>query len=269
MATYAVGDVQGCYAPLVCLLDKVGFNKHRDQLWFVGDLVNRGPQSLEVLRLAKFLGKSARVVLGNHDLHLLAVAYGLRKQRPKDTFDAILAAPDKQELMVWLRAQPLFYADTKLGYVMVHAGIPPGWSLAKTEMRSREVQQILRSRRYRVFLDAMYGNEPARWNKNLKDMERLRVITNYLTRMRFCTADGTLDLEDKSNKESRRRGYLPWFRHPNSSLQGQKILFGHWAALNGQQEKKNIIPLDTGCVWGGKLTMMNLETGSFHSCKCR
>lgn len=269
MATYAVGDVQGCYAPLLCLLEKIGFSKHRDQLWFVGDLVNRGPQSLEVLRMAKFLGDSARVVLGNHDLHLLALASGVRQPRPKDTLDAILAAPDREELIAWLRKQPLFYSDPELGYSMVHAGIPPGWSLGKTAKRSREVEKVLQSTRYRIFLDSMYGNEPAGWSKGLKGMERMRVITNYLTRMRFCTADGTLDLLDKNNKESRRNGFLPWFRHPNNRLRGHKILFGHWAALEGQQEKKNIIPLDTGCAWGGKLTMIKLDDGSFTNCKCR
>lgn len=269
MATYAVGDVQGCYQPLTCLLEQVGFDAQHDQLWLTGDLVNRGPQSLEVLRFAKSLGDSARVVLGNHDLHMLAVVCGVREARHKDTFDALLQAPDLQEIVDWLRCQPLFYTDAKLGYSMVHAGIPPGWSIAKTTKRAREVEQVLRSLWFRDFLDAMYGNEPLRWSKTLRGMDRLRVITNYLTRMRFCTADGTLDLLDKTSKESARLGFLPWFRQPNPNLQGHKIVFGHWAALEGQIEKKNIYPLDTGCVWGGKLTAMKLDDGSFYSCKCR
>jgi bis(5'-nucleosyl)-tetraphosphatase (symmetrical) len=234
----------------------------------VGDLVNRGAQSLEVLRLAKSLGESARIVLGNHDLHLLAVAWGMRKPKPKDTFTAILNAPDRDELLDWLRRQRLFYHDDRLGYAMVHAGIPPGWSLAKTEKRAREVEAVLQSKQLPDFLDAMYGDEPARWSKDLKGMRRLRVITNYLTRMRFCAADGTLDLVDKSSRESSRQGFLPWFRHPNPRLEGEKVLFGHWAALEGQVKQKHIFALDTGCVWGGKLTMMCLEDGSYHHCKC-
>ncbi len=268
MATYAVGDIQGCYAPLLCLLEEVEFDKRRDQLWLVGDLVNRGPQSLEVLRLLKSMGNSVKIVLGNHDLHLLAVAWGVRKAKPKDTFDAILAAADKDELLAWLREQPLFYRDKKLGYAMVHAGIPPGWSLAKVEKRAHEVEQVLQSRQIAEFLDAMYGDEPARWDKHLRGMKRLRVITNYLTRMRFCTADGTLDLDDKTGKESTREGFQPWFDHRNPLLDEHRILFGHWAALEGQVTGKNLFALDTGCVWGGKLTMMRLEDGRYFYCKC-
>lgn len=268
MATYAVGDIQGCYQPLQCLLDDANFKAGRDQLWMVGDLVNRGPQSLEVLRFAKSLGDSARVVLGNHDLHLLAVAAGVQKVRSKDTFEEILAASDRKSLLDWLRQQRLFHHDEKLGYAMTHAGIPPGWSLAKTDKRAREVEQTLQSGQMKAFLEAMYGDEPAAWDKHLKGMPRLRVITNYLTRMRFCRADGTLDLQDKTHAVSTRNDYLPWFRHPNPQLQDQKILFGHWAALDGQVDVDNIFALDTGCVWGGKLTMMRLEDQRYFHCKC-
>ncbi len=269
MATYAVGDVQGCYKPLTNLMKRVNFDLQKDELWLAGDLVNRGPQSLEVLQLARSLGDQAKIVLGNHDLHFLAVATGIRPPRSKDTFDALLQSPELDSLVDWLRQSPLFYTDVKLGYSMVHAGIPPGWSIAKTERRAIEVEQMLRSSRYLDFLDDMYGNEPLRWDSNLRGMERLRVVTNCLTRMRFCTADGTLDLIDKTHKESVRMGFLPWFRHPNPSFQNHKLVFGHWAALDGQIEVKNIFPLDTGCAWGGRLTMMRLDDGKFFRCKCR
>ncbi len=269
MATYAVGDVQGCYEPLMCLLKRVKFDHNQDQLWFVGDLINRGPQSLEVLQLARSLGEQAKIVLGNHDLHFLAVATGMRPARGKDTLDAILQSPECDDLVDWLRRQPLFYTDAKLGYSMVHAGIPPGWSLARIQMRALEVEQMLRSSRYLDFLDDMYGDEPLRWTKHLRGMERLRVITNYLTRMRFCTADGTLDLMDKTHAESSREGFLPWYRFPNPSLENHKLVFGHWAALDGKVETRNIFALDTGCAWGGRLTLMRLDDGNFFRCKCR
>jgi bis(5'-nucleosyl)-tetraphosphatase (symmetrical) len=270
MATYAVGDVQGCYEQLLCLLEQVNFDSSRDYLWFVGDLVNRGPQSLEVLRLARMLGDHAQIVLGNHDLHLLAVASGAREARAKDTLQAVLDAPDRDQLLDWLRSQPLFHTHSELGYAMVHAGIPPGWSLNKTRKRAREVEQVLQSPWYRDFLDAMYGDEPLRWSKKLKGMERLRVITNYLTRMRFVTADGTLDLEESSSRESKREGFLPWFQHPNAHLQNHKILFGHWSALEGQVDKPafDVYPLDTGCTWGDKLSLIRLEDGKLFQCKC-
>lgn len=269
MTSYAVGDVQGCYKPLLCLMKRVKFDRRQDQLWFAGDLVNRGPQSLEVLQLARSLGDRAKIVLGNHDLHFLAVATGIRRPRGKDTLDAILQSPELDSLVDWLRYKPLFYTDAGLGYSMVHAGVPPGWSVAKTQVRAHEVEQMLQSSRYLDFLDAMYGNEPLCWSKHLRGMARLRIVTNYLTRMRFCTADGTLDLVDKTHKESIRQGFLPWFRHPNPHFQNHKLIFGHWAALDGQMEKKNIFPLDTGCAWGGRLTMMRLEDGKFFRCKCR
>ncbi len=269
MATYAVGDVQGCYRPLMCLLKRIKFDEGTDQLWFVGDLINRGPQSLEVLQLARSLGDQAKIVLGNHDLHFLAVATGMRPPRNKDTLDPVLQSPECDSLVDWLRQQPLFYTDAALGYSMVHAGIPPGWSLARAQKRAHEVEQMLRSSRYLDFLDAMYGDEPLGWSADLRGMERLRVITNYLTRMRFCAADGTLDLMDKTHTESARLGFLPWYRFPNPSLESHKLLFGHWAALDGKVDVKNVFALDTGCAWGGRLTMMRLEDGRFFRCRCR
>jgi bis(5'-nucleosyl)-tetraphosphatase (symmetrical) len=253
----------------MCLLERVKFDRGKDELWFVGDLINRGPQSLEVLLLARSLGDHAKIVLGNHDLHFLAVATGMQPPRGKDTLDAVLQSPERDALVDWLRQQPLFYTDATLGYSMVHAGIPPGWSLARTQKRAHEVEQMLSSSRYLDFLDTMYGDEPLRWSKELRGMDRLRMITNYLTRMRFCTADGTLDLIDKTHAESSRLGFLPWYRYPNPSLESHKLVFGHWAALDGKVEAKNIFALDTGCAWGGRLTLMRLDDSRFFRCKCR
>ena len=269
MTTYAVGDVQGCYEALCCVLKQVNFDPRKDVLWFVGDLVNRGPQSLEVLRFARELDRRARVVLGNHDLNLLAVAEGARKSRVKDSLDEILAAPDCEELLNWLRHQPLIHTDNRLGYTMVHAGIPPIWSISKAHRLAREVEGALRSARRRRFFDGMYGNDPLCWDNNLSGIKRLRVITNYLTRMLFCSADGTLDLEDSVSKVSSRPGFRPWFEHPNPALNGHQIIFGHWAALEGITGKPDVHALDTGCVWGGRLTLLRLSDRTRISCDCR
>lgn len=269
MATYAVGDVQGCYDQLSCVLGQVNFNRRKDTLWLAGDLVNRGPQSLEVLRFAKSLGKRARVVLGNHDLHLLGVAHGVREARPKDSFRHILKARDRDELLNWLCRQPLLHSDTDLGYTMVHAGIPPIWSPGKAGRLAREVEATLQSNQCKRFLRSMYGNSPLCWKKSLSGMSRLRIITNYLTRMRFCTRDGTLDLEDRDKKTSSRPGFKPWFSHENPALKKQHILFGHWAALEGETNKKNIHALDTGCVWGAQLTLIRLDNRVRYTCDCR
>ena len=268
MATYAVGDIQGCFEPLQQLLTQVAFNPDLDRLWLAGDLVNRGPASLEVLRFVKNLDRSAQIVLGNHDLHFLAVAEGVRKASRSDTLDQLIAAPDLPELMAWLRAQPLLHRDKSLGYTMVHAGIPPMWSVKKAEKRAREVEAVLQSGDYRRFLKAMYGNEPSGWRKGLKGMKRLRVITNYFTRMRFCDADGNLDLDNKSAPNAVTLGYAPWFALLNRKTAEDQVLFGHWAALEGHSSHPNAIALDTGCVWGGCLTMMRLEDRQRFQVKC-
>jgi bis(5'-nucleosyl)-tetraphosphatase (symmetrical) len=268
MPTYAVGDVQGCYKALRCLMKKIKFDPKRDTLWLAGDLVNRGPQSLEVLRLAKSLGKRARIVLGNHDLHLLAIAYGVHEARQKDTLDAILRAPDRKELIDWLRRQPLIHSDKQLGYSMVHAGIAPIWSLKKAHKLAAEVEAKLQSKKIADFLSAMYGNEPQVWRDDLRGSKRLRTITNYLTRMRFCTRDGKLDLDTTDSRESSRPDFAPWFDYGNDQLAGQRIVFGHWAALEGKSNSKRFHALDTGCVWGGQLTAMRLEDGKRFHCDC-
>jgi len=267
MATYAVGDIQGCLDDLKTALDTVNFGSH-DTLWCVGDLVNRGPDSLGTLRFLKSLGDQCVAVLGNHDLHLLACRYGARKPTKKDTFDEILTAPDGETLMQWLRTKPLLHSDNDLGYTMTHAGIPPIWSLSEAQGYAREVEQAYQSEAPQDFFNNMYGNEPSCWHANLCDYERLRVITNYFTRMRFCTADGALEFDAKDKPNQAPSGYQPWFTVKNHRCENERLLFGHWAALMGQTENPHVIGLDTGCVWGGYLTLLRLEDGKTfcHDC---
>ena len=268
MATYAVGDVQGCLAPLEQLLERVQFDPDRDRLWVAGDLINRGPDSLGALRLVKNLGASATMVLGNHDLHLLGVVHGARKQNKKDTLSPILRAVDRGELLDWLRRQPLLHHDPALGYVMTHAGIPPVWSLAQAQARAAEVEAVLRADDYSEFFAHMYGNDPEGWRDDLTGWDRLRVIVNYFTRMRFCSPSGRLNLKAKEGPESAPPGFAPWFSYPNQ-LGDQKVLFGHWAALEGKTHNPQIIALDTGCVWGNALTMMRLEDEERFEISCQ
>lgn len=259
MATYAVGDLQGCLAPLKQLLTLVSFDADHDTLWLTGDLINRGPESLETLRFIYAMGDTAITVLGNHDLHLLAVAAGVRQASPSDTLEEILHAPDKDKLLHWLRHQPLIHHDRDLAYTMVHAGIPPQWTLKKALKRAKEVEEVLQSDLYEHYLSTMYGNTPQRWKKGLDDNERWRVITNYFTRMRFCSADGKLELSTKAGIHHAPKGYAPWFEHLNRKTYYDRIVFGHWAALEGQAYSENVFALDTGYVWGQKMTMMRLE----------
>jgi len=256
MATYAIGDVQGCYSTLRRLLDKCRFDPARDRLWLVGDLVNRGPQSLAVMRFVKSLGARAVAVLGNHDLHLLMVAAGHAKQHRGDTFDAILRAPDRDELLDWLRRRPMMHAAA--GYAMVHAGLLPQWSIAKALKLAREVETALRSDGHDAFLRKMYGNQPDRWRDDLTGIERLRVITNVMTRLRICTVDGKMEFAHKGRPVNLPRGYLPWFRVPRRRSRGTPVIFGHWAAL-GLYTESNVIGLDTGCVWGRELSALRLS----------
>lgn len=260
MALYLIGDIQGCDEPLQRLLQTIDFSPSRDTLYLLGDLVNRGPDSLAVLRRLMALGTSAHCLLGNHDLHLLAVAHGQRSSS-KDTLEQVLSAPDRDELLHWLAQQPLLHRDRRLGYALVHAGIPPQWKLKHAEHYAAEVEAVLRSDQAPCFYAAMYGNTPAAWSEQLQGMERLRLITNYLTRMRFCTADGTLELATKTAATQPPRGYRAWFEHPERKSPGKRILFGHWASLEGRCPTPNCFSLDTGCVWGGSLTALCLETG--------
>ncbi|MFM7785927.1 MAG: symmetrical bis(5'-nucleosyl)-tetraphosphatase [Gammaproteobacteria bacterium] len=266
MATYAIGDVQGCWEPLLRLLDECDFHREKDRLWFVGDLVNRGPDSLAVLRFVRGLGDRAVTVLGNHDLHLLAVAAGIRKASRKDSLGSVLEAADRDELLDWLRHLPLAHQESALPHLMVHAGVPPGWSAEDTLGRAREVESALRGPDWKVFLAHMYGDHPDCWDDALAGWERLRVITNYLTRMRFCTPEGRLDLDNKNPPAGANTSFAPWFSHAGRAAAAVPVVFGHWAALEGKADTPGVHALDTGCVWGGRLRAMRLEDGAlFHS----
>lgn len=258
MTDYAVGDIQGCYSELRHLLDKVSFDPDHDILWAVGDLVNRGPESLETLRYLKSLKKHCIAVLGNHDLHLLAVAHGVRRAKGLDTIDTILAAKDRDKLLDWVRHRPLVHYDKSLKTLMVHAGIPPIWDLDDTRQRAKELEKVLQGKECGEFLENMYGNKPRRWSDKLNGWKRLRMITNYFTRMRLCQADGTLDLSTKLDINASVNGYAPWFQQPSRLPSKLNVVFGHWAALKGETGMKRIHALDTGCVWGHCLTLMNL-----------
>ena len=269
MATYAVGDLQGCLEPLKCLLEQVKFDPAQDKLWLVGDLVNRGPASLETLRFLYAMRDSLVCVLGNHDLHLLAVAYNAERLKKNDTLREIVEAPDCAQLIEWLRQMPLIHHDAQRDITLVHAGIPPQWTVEKALLRAAEVENALRDdSQLPMFLDGMYGNEPAKWDKKLHGIERLRVITNYFTRMRFCTPDGKLDLKSKEGLDTAPPGYAPWFSFAERKAAGRKIIFGHWAALEGRCDVPGLFALDTGCVWGGSMTLMNVDTLERIHCSC-
>ncbi|OUS09837.1 bis(5'-nucleosyl)-tetraphosphatase (symmetrical) [Gammaproteobacteria bacterium 54_18_T64] len=266
MSIYAVGDLQGCLEPLLCLLKKIDFNPQHDQLWAAGDIVNRGPQSLETLRFVKGLGQAFKMVLGNHDLHLLAVAHGVKRINPKDTLRAILQAPDREELLTWLQNQPLLLIDQ--GYVMVHAGIPPQWDLVTAERMAKKVESVLQSDRCVTFFNNMYGDTPNSWQTSQTEGEQMRTITNYFTRMRFCNAGGELELENKQGPRHGPSGFAPWYSHQARKTSREKILFGHWASLEGETGLTKVQALDTGCVWGGRLRLVDLETGKLTHCDC-
>lgn len=263
MARYAIGDVQGCYDTLMRLLEDIRFQPKQDELWFAGDLVNRGPKSLPSLRFIKALGEQgghpAKVVLGNHDLHLLACYHTDRAAKKKDTFTDILAAPDCDELMQWLIQQPLMHWDSSANIVMTHAGLPHIWNLDQASALSQEVHQALQTQNLREFFENMYGDQPAGWSDNLQGLTRLRVITNYFTRMRFIKAQGELDFSAKETLDSAPPGFSPWFDF--SPQHTARLVFGHWAALSGETgHGPQFQAIDTGCVWGGQLTALNLDT---------
>ncbi|MCB1761753.1 MAG: symmetrical bis(5'-nucleosyl)-tetraphosphatase [Gammaproteobacteria bacterium] len=260
MAVYAIGDVQGCYNELQKLLDKIEFNPANDRLWFAGDLVNRGPDSLTTLRFVKGLGKTAITVLGNHDLHLLALSQGNFKHRSKDqTLAPILAAKDRDELLDWLRRCPLMHHDKKLGFALIHAGLPPQWDLNTALKRAGEVEKVLRGDGYNYYCTHLYGNNPGHWSEALQGMDRLRFITNCFTRLRYCTIGGEVALGEKGPPGSQSAGYLPWFAVPGRASLATRIIFGHWSTL-GFHQAENTWALDSGCLWGGKLTALKLSS---------
>ena len=256
MAIYAIGDVQGCFSALQKLLDQIRFDPAKDRLWFVGDLVNRGPNSLSVLRYVKGLGASAVTVLGNHDLHLLAVAAGCAPGRTKDTFQDVLTSPDRDELLRWLRHQRLLYQEK--GVVLVHAGLLPQWTVHRTVELSREVEEVLRSDEYQEFLRLHYKNDYSQWSDDLTGMTRLSVITNAVTKLRVCSPQGEMALSFTGPLEAVPKGFFPWFQVPERKSSGATIICGHWAAL-GLHMEDNVIALDGGCVYGRQLVAVRLD----------
>lgn len=265
MPTLAIGDVQGCYDQLMRLLERAQFDERRDRLWFVGDLVNRGPRSAETVRFAKSLGPGQVTVLGNHDLALLVIAEGIRKPHRGDTFDDILSAPDRDELLDWLRRQKMMHAGER--YAMVHAGLLPQWTIAQATALAREAEAALQGPDYREFLSQMYGNDPPRWRDDLSGYDRLRVIVNAMTRLRFVTPDGSMNFSHKMGLAGAPAGHLPWYEVPARASRGTPILFGHWAAL-GLLQREDVVCLDTGCVWGRALSALRLEDGRLFQLDC-
>lgn len=257
MSRYAIGDIQGCCDELRALLARIRFSADRDRLWLVGDLVNRGPRSLEVLRFVRALGDNAIVVLGNHDLHLLAVASGFRPARRSDTLDEILQAPDRDSLLEWLAARKI--AHFEAGDLLVHAGVVPQWTVETTLRLAREVESALRNDPRNLF-EHMYGDEPDHWSEDLTGTDRLRFAINVLTRVRVCTNEGRINLRLKGKPPTADSPWLPWFDVQSRRTRGTRVVFGHWSAL-GLILRDNVVGLDSGCVWGGALTAVDLDSG--------
>lgn len=265
MPTYAIGDIQGCRDALMQLLDTLRFDPAADQLWFVGDLVNRGPDSLGVLRLIRDLGEAAVCVLGNHDLHLLALAEGYGRRHKGDTLDAVLAAPDREALLHWLRHRRLaWYRD---GYLLVHAGLLPSWRAEFALACAAEVEAALQGPDYRAFFAHMYGNTPVAWDAGLAGAERLRVIVNAFTRLRYCSPEGEMEFHHKGAPGTQPAPWLPWFDVPGRASAEVTCVIGHWSTL-GLINRPDLIALDTGCLWGGRLTAMRLEDRQVFAVAC-
>lgn len=256
MAIYAIGDIQGCYDELRRLLDTLKFDPGRDQLWLAGDLVNRGPHSLETLRFIKGLGDSAVSVLGNHDLHLIATVVSLSKAGKKDTLGPILRAADCEELIDWLRRQRLFYFNEQ--FCMLHAGLPPQWDFQQTKAMAAEVEQAIQGEDYQRFFRTMYGNKPTVWQDDFPKTEKLRFAVNCFTRLRYCTPDGELDFHQKGAPGSQGPNLVPWYAVPGRKSLDMRIIFGHWSTL-GFYAGYNVYSIDTGCLWGGQLTALKLD----------
>ena len=265
MPTYAIGDLQGCQDSLLRLLDEVKFDPAADRLWLVGDLVNRGPDSLAVLRFVKSLGDAAISVLGNHDLHLLALAEGFGRAHKGDTLDAILNAPDRDELLAWLRRQKLAWREGDV--LMVHAGVLPDWTPDDTMARAAEAEAALQGAHYRDFFAQMYGNAPIAWDEGLQGIERLRVIVNAFTRLRYCSVEGEMEFHHKGAPGTQPANLLPWFAVPGRKSADATFVIGHWSTL-GLINRPDLITLDTGCLWGGKLTAVRLEDRQVFAVQC-
>lgn len=265
MSIYAIGDIQGCYAPLLKLLERIRFEPAHDRLWFVGDLVNRGPQSLEVLRFIKSLGETATSVLGNHDLHLLALAAGIGRAHKSDTFGPILAAPDRDELLHWLQHRPLAFREGE--FLLLHAGLLPDWTADAAMRLAAEAEAVLQHRDAPEFFAQMYGDLPRGWREDLQGIDRIRVIVNTFTRMRYCTTQGEMDFHQKGAPGSQPSDLLPWFDVPGRRSADTAVILGHWSTL-GLINRPNLIALDTGCLWGEVLTAVRLEDRTVFSVAC-
>lgn len=266
MATYVVGDIQGCYDPLARLLEKVNFDSSKDLLVCVGDLVNRGDKSLKVLRFLKSLENQCLSVLGNHDIHLMSMHYGIRSPRPNDTLNKLLDASDRGDLIDWLRQQPLMLRLDKHQAIVCHAGIYPWWSLAQAQSYAEEVHDVFADeRRCKKLLHKMYGNRPSKWDDDLGKVQRRRFIINAFTRMRFCSHKGHLNLTESGYSGKTRKNRVPWFSVPNKGCKGHRVIFGHWSAL-GLLNTPNHLCLDTGYVWGREMTMVKLSKNHIGSC---
>jgi bis(5'-nucleosyl)-tetraphosphatase (symmetrical) len=263
MSTYAIGDLQGCYSELQTLLDNINFDETNDQLWFVGDIVNRGPESLKCVRFVKALGAKAKTVLGNHELHLLAIANKVRKPHRNDTIDEILNANDADELLEWIKQQPLLVTDPDLNFTMIHAGLPPQWTLDQAKELAQETETLLQSNQFNNFIHYMYGDQPDTWSDELKDNDRHRFIINAFTRIRYFDKNGKLNLKEKASPGSQDKSLSPWYAIPERKTKKDKLIFGHWSTVQLGNENNfkqyNVYPLDTGCLWGGVLTAMRLE----------
>jgi len=258
MALYAIGDVQGCFGSLVELVEQIGFDTSRDELWLTGDLVNRGPDSVEVLRYVRDIGAAACVVLGNHDLHLLAVAAGASSPRRHDTVQSVLDALDCADLLDWLRYRPMFQYRPALNTALVHAGLHPSWTIHESAAFAHEIETVLRGADFATFLSEMYGNCPGRWDSSLSGWPRLRLLTNIFTRTRFCTPNGDPDFTAKQAPGCQPQDLIPWFQGEHRRSRSVQVVFGHWSTL-GQWNADGVIGLDTGCVWGGALTAVRLD----------
>lgn len=267
MATYVIGDLQGCLTPLQRLLDHIHYDPSLDKLWFVGDLINRGPESLEALRFVKALGRHAITVLGNHDLHLLAVVHGVRKASSKDTLQGILGAPDRDELCHWLSELPLLHTDEALGHTLVHAGIHPHWSLKRAHKLAGEIHEALQND-LEDFLWHMYGNMPASWSKDLSKRKRRRFAVNAFTRMRYCHTDGALDFDFNGPPAVAPLGLHPWYALPTRKALDTRLVFGHWSS-HPAMSPAHVVPTDRGCVWGGSLCAFDIEANISHCVSCR
>ena len=263
MATYAVGDIQGCFAEFDELLKAVSFDTSRDRLWLLGDLINRGPESLAVMDLVMSLEGRTVTVLGNHDLHFLAIHYGGHSPNPADTFHDVLAAPNVDDIADWFRGQRFFHRDDSLGYAMAHAGIPPAWSMLRAEAHSRELMAVIQGDDFAAYFRSLYGNEPDNWSDALAGMDRWRILTNYFTRMRLVDRAGRLNFSHKGALQGAPPGWFPWYELVAPNPENPRLLFGHWAALEGETGRSDIIALDTGCVWGRSLTALCLDSGEF------